>query len=52
VELISRGQLRLVDHGLRDLGIVSTNRDRPDHKSTARERKAGYALIPAASRWR
>jgi hypothetical protein len=51
VELISRGQLRLVDHGLRDLGIVSTNRDRPEHKATARERKAGYALIPAASRW-
>jgi hypothetical protein len=52
VELISRGQLRLIDHGLRDLGIVSANRNRPDAKSIARERRTGYALIPAASRWR
>jgi hypothetical protein len=52
VDLINRGQLRLLDQGLRDPGIVSTSRDRPDNRETALERKPGYALVPAASRWR
>ena len=41
VERINKGHLRLVDHGLRDLGIIAADHDRP-----------GYALVPAASRWR
>jgi hypothetical protein len=50
-ELINRGQLRLIDHGLRDRGIVSTSRDKVNHRDTDRSRKLDYALIPAADRW-
>lgn len=49
-ELINRGKLRLVDHGLRDRGIVSTDRD---HRAAgSAPRRVPYALIPAADRWR
>jgi hypothetical protein len=51
VERINKGQLRLVDHGLRDLGIVTAGQDRPGGRDTAVTRRAGYALVPAASRW-
>jgi hypothetical protein len=51
-ELINRGQLRLVDHGLRDRGIVSTDRDRHDLRGESPGRRAGYALVPTADRWR
>jgi hypothetical protein len=51
VERINKGQLRLVDHGLRDLGIVTASQDRPGGRDAAVTRRAGYALVPAASRW-
>ena len=51
-ELINRGQLRLVDHGLRDRGIVSTDRDRHDLRAGTPGRRAGYALVSTADRWR
>jgi hypothetical protein len=51
-DLINRGQLRLVDHGLRDRGIVSTSRDRRDSRSESKGRRTGYALIPTADKWR
>jgi hypothetical protein len=50
-ELINRNQLRLVDHGLRDRGIVSTNHDDLHHKATDRGRRSSYALVPTADRW-
>jgi hypothetical protein len=51
-DLINRGQLRLIDHGLRDRGIVLVNQDKVNHKAGGSGRKAGYALIPSADRWR
>jgi hypothetical protein len=50
-ELINRNQLRLVDHGLRDRGIVSTNHDDLHHKAADRGRRSSYALVPTADRW-
>lgn len=51
-DLINRGKLRLIDHGLRDRGIVSVNRDKVNHNDSDLGRRAGYALIPSADRWR
>jgi hypothetical protein len=51
VERINKGHLRLVDDGLRDLGIVAADQDRPGVRDPAARRRPGYALVPAASRW-
>lgn len=52
VERINKGHLRLVDHGLRDLGIVAADGDRPGDRDPDARRRPGYTLVPAASRWR
>jgi hypothetical protein len=49
-ELISRRKLRLVDHGLRDRGIVRTDPDASGRRSGP-QRKAAYVLMPEADRW-
>lgn len=51
VERINRGQLRLVDQGLRDLGIVVAEHDGHGARDATAVRRARYALVPAASRW-
>jgi hypothetical protein len=51
VERINKGHLRLVDDGLRDLGIVAADQDRPGVRDPAARRRPGYALVPVASRW-
>jgi hypothetical protein len=52
VELLNRGRLRLIDQGVRDLGIVAVGQGRSGSRKEAGGKRAGYALVPAASRWR
>jgi hypothetical protein len=52
VELLNRGRLRLIDQGVRDLGIVAVGQGRSGSREEAGGKRAGYALVPAASRWR
>jgi hypothetical protein len=47
-ELINHGKLRLVDHGMRDRGIVSTKRN---HRDGRQGPKPEYTLVPKADRW-
>jgi hypothetical protein len=52
VELLNQGRLRLIDHGVRDPGIVFVSDGRPGPRPEPGARRVGYALVPAASRWR
>ena len=46
VERINKGHLRLVDDGLRDLGIVAADLDRPGVRDPAARRRPGYGMLP------
>ena len=50
--LINQGRLRLIDHGLRDRGIALVNQDKANRRESGTGKKASYALMPSADRWR